>query len=403
MPLVHRVRPLAESEIRAANNMFRGTLHLPPLTDGEWQIVSRFFEPSRPFGAFLDGELIGTTASSAVSLAVPGGVTSAAAVTMVGVRADRTRRGALTAMMRAQLADVLDRGESVAILHASEATIYGRFGYGPATRARTVSLDRSTSVLRPDAPSGGELRLVGLADAAKILPEIYRRIGMARPGMISRDDAWWSRATSTRADEHRVIVVHAGQDGLDDGYAWYEPITGDHRVGNYSCSLQVGDFQAADAVAAAELWRFLLAVDLANSVQAFRRPIDEPLEWWLTDRRRVQVPRMADDLWLRPVNVPAALAARSFGGTEPVVIEIRDRILPVNSGNYRIGPDGVSSSDLPAQLAMDVDALGAAYLGDVALSTLAAANRVEVLDPAALAIADQVFATGQIPWCGTGF
>lgn len=398
---VHQVRPLAESEIREANNLFRATLHLSPVTDEEWAKLSGYFESTRPFGAFLDGELIGTATSSAVSLAVPGGVTSAAAVTMVGVRADRTRRGALTAMMRAQLADVLDRGESVAILHASEAVIYARFGYGPATRARTVSLDPRVAAMRADAPSGGRVRVVDVADAAKILPEIYRRVGLARPGMISRDESWWGRAT--RTDEYRVILVHVGQNGQEDGYAVYEPIKGDLRIGDYSCTLQVRDFQAADAVAAAELWRFLLAVDLVNGVRVVRRPLDEPLEWWLTDRRSVQVSTMDDDIWLRPVDVPAALAARTFGGTEPVVIEIRDKILPRNSGNYRIGPDGVSRSDRPAQLAMDVDALGAAYLGDVTLSTLAAANRVDVLDPAALGIADRIFATGRIPWCGTGF
>lgn len=403
MRLVHRVRSLTSSELRAANDLFRRTIHQPPVTDEHWERIFPVRIPERNFGAFLDGELVGTAASSVVSLAVPGGATSAAAVTMVGVRADSTRRGALTAMMGAQLADVRDRGESAAILHASEATIYGRFGYGPATRSRVVSMDTRAAVMRADAPGGGRVRVVDSGESTKGLSELYGRIGLHRPGMISREDAWWRHVEAGYSDVFPAVAVHVGQDGVEDGFAVYQSITGDHRVGDFSCTLQVRDLQAANPAAAADLYRFLLGVDLARRVRVALRPVDEPLEWWLADRRTAEVSHLADDLWLRLVDVPAALAARTYGGTEPVVIEVRDGFLPDNSGNYRIGRDGVDRCDRPAQLALEVDALGAVYLGDVSFVTLAAANRVTVLDPAALATADQVFATPRLPWCGTGF
>lgn len=404
MRLVHRVRSLTSSELRLANDLFRTTIHLPPTTDAHWERIFPARDPKRNLGAFVDGELIGTAASSPVSLAVPGGTTSAGAVTMVGVRADSTRRGALTAMMRAQLADLRDRGEVTAILHASEATIYGRFGYGPATRSRVVSMDTRAAAMRADAPGGdGRIRLVDTAEAMKILPETYRRIGQHRPGMISRSAAWWRHTEANFADGVPVIAVHVGQDAVADGFAVYESITGDFRVGDFSCTLQVREFHALDTAATADLYRFLLGVDLARVLRVARRPVDEPLEWWLTDRRAARVSDVGDELWLRLVDVPAALAARTYGGTEPVVIEVRDPILADNSGNYRIDRDGVDRCDKPAQLAMDVDALGAVYLGDVTFAVLAAANRLDVLDPAALDAADEAFATPRFPWCGTAF
>jgi predicted acetyltransferase len=398
----HHVRQLAESEFRDAHDVFMGALHRPPLTDEQWRDRSTQLEPGRVLGAFRDGELVGAALSVPSSLAVPGGkAIPAGAVSGVGVRADRTRRGALTVLMREQFNNVRERGETVAMLHASEATIYGRFGYGPATRARRVSIDTYRAVPRPGAPGGGHVRLVDRGEGLRILPGLYRSIQSRRPGTISRTDNWW-RAKLARM-EHGVLVVHTGADGVDDGFALYEPKASDHRFDDGSCTLQVEDIQAVDTVATAAVWQFLLGVDLVDTVQAIHRPVDEPLEWWLTDRRTCRVTTVDDDLWVRLVDVSSALSARTFGGSEPVVIEVRDAVIPDNAGNYRIGPDGVQHCERPAQLSLNADVLGALYLGDVTISTLAAANRIDVRDPAAVAVADQVFATPEIPWCGTSF
>jgi predicted acetyltransferase len=374
-------------------------MHLPPASEQWWDTVSGMYPPGRVFGAFQDGELVGTASSGRYSLAVPGGSTPAAGVTMVGVRPDRTRRGVLTAIMQAQLAGV---HEPVAMLHASEAPIYGRFGYGPATRRRTVSVDTRGCAMRADAPQGGRVRLIGLDEAQKVLPEVYQRISTYRPGMISRDETWWRIRSAVAANGSGAVAVHTGPSGVDDGYVVYSAHGVDHRRQRYSATLEVGDLQAADAVAATDLWRFLLGVDLVDAVSA-RRPLDEPLEWWLTDRRHARVSSVDDELWVRLVDVPTALASRAYQGGRPVVIEVRDGMLPHNSGCYRIGPDGVSRCEQQPQLVMDVDALGALYLGDVRISTLAQANRVAVHDAAAVVAADQLFATDQAPWCGTGF
>lgn len=399
----HDVRPLAEDEFADAYRLFLASLHQAPVSEERWARSSTRYERGRVFGAFADGELGGTAMSMPGSLVVPGGAAvGAAAVTGVGVRADRTRRGLLTGLMREQLADVRRRGEPVAMLHASETVIYPRFGYGMASRTRQVSLRRGQAVLRPDAPGSGSVRLVDAATAEKVLPEVYRRIRTRRPGSITRSDAWWATRLAS-SPSGAVVAVHTDSAGVDDGFALYEPAMNDYRFDDGECDLRVSDIQAVDVAATAQLWRFLLGIDLVTRVVAIDRPVDEPLEWWLVDRRACRVSEVTDDLWVRLVDVEAALAARTFNDTEPVVIEVRDVFLPENSGNYRIAPEGVRRCEDRAQLSVDVDVLGALYLGDVTVSALAASNRVDVHAPEAVEAADRLFATTEIPWCGTGF
>ena len=397
------VRALTESEYRDANALFMRTLHLPPASDEQWERSSTRYEPGRVLGAFIDGELAGTVMALSSSVVVPGGaVLPSAAVTGVGVRADRTRRGALTALKRRQFADARERGDPLAMLHASEAVIYERFGYGVASRTRSVRLDRARSVLRPETPDAGSVRLVDAVTAEKILPEIYRRIGQNRAGVIGRPDGWWT--TRLFALQHNAVVaVHSSDDGVDDGFVLYEARANDYRFDDGVITIQVSDVQAADTAALAGLWRFLLELDLSHRIEVIDRPVDEPLEWWLTDRRQCRTTGVSDDLWLRLLDVPEALRARSFGAADPVVVEVRDAFLPENSGRYRIGPSAVRLCGDAPQLSLGVEALASLYLGDVSVSQLVAAGRIAVHDPAAVAMADRLFGTSEPPWCGTGF
>ncbi|MDA3647561.1 GNAT family N-acetyltransferase [Saccharopolyspora indica] len=391
------VRALAESEFRSAHDLFRRALLLPPCKDDAWENTRGRYELGRVLGAFDGGELAGTAMATTNELAVPGGQVAAGAVTGVGVRADRTRRGVLRGLMRAQLDDAAKRGEPVAMLHASEAAIYERFGYGLASRHRKVELERARVVFRDDAPRGGQVRVLDWEAAISLLPEIYRRCVVDRPGTIGRNEAWWSGMRQYLGDGC-LVAVHADEDGADDGFAVYEPKPGDGGT-----TVDVHDLKGADATAVAQLWRFLLGIDLVDRVVGHVRPLDEPLEWWLTDRRRCAVTEVADDLWVRLVDVLAALRARSYGAAEPVVVEVRDAFLPDNEGGYRIGPDGVERSTAEPQLSLDVSTLAVLYLGDQLPSTLVAAGRIEMRDPAAVAAADRLFATLETPWCGTGF
>lgn len=400
------VRPVTEDERRPTYDLLGRALHSNRVSDTTWARVGESWPAAHKFGVFERGAPIGITSSFDTGIAVPGGrVLPLAAVDGVGVRADRTRRGVLSALMAAQLAEFAERGIPLAALHASEPTIYGRFGYGSAALAKTVRVARPAARLHDRVPSGGEVRMLTPEEAVKEIPGLYRRIGLARPGMIERPDLWWPTTHDRHVgpDGSHVVAVHSGPEG-DDGYVVYDTV--DTRTlddPDAGAVLKVRDLHAANPVAAAGLWRFLLSVDLVSAVHARHRPVDEPLAAMLTDHRHARTLDVEDDLWLRPVDVAAALDARTYRAAEPVVLAVTDRILAANTGHYEVGPDGARRTDAAADLALDVDTLGMLYLGQWSATALAQAGRVEVRDPAAVARADELFTTVTAPWNGTLF
>jgi predicted acetyltransferase len=198
-------------------------------------------------------------------------------------------------------------------------------------------------------------------------------------------------------NQHTLVALHAGPDG-DDGFVQYTvEREQDQRV------LVVGDLCADGPRAWAALWRFLLSVDLVTEIRASLRPLDEPLEALFTDRRVVRTSTVDDETWLRLVDVPTALAARTFGRAGSTVIEVRDDFLPANSGRYLIGEGPARPVSEPAELILDADALAMLYLGDTIPSALAAAGRLTVVKADALRVADELFAVPEMPWSGTFF
>jgi len=172
--------------------------------------------------------------------------------------------------------------------------------------------------------------------------------------------------------------------------------------------LQVDDLQAASPAAGAALWRFLLDVDLISEVTAWARPLDDRLDLLLTDSRDLTVTGVEDELWLRLVDVPAALAARAFADTPPVLLGVHDPFREINAGVYRIAGGTAERVEplggpVAPELECDVAALAMAYLGDRRPAELAAAGWWTVHDQEALARADAAFASAAVPWCGTMF
>ncbi|WP_410638607.1 GNAT family N-acetyltransferase [Amycolatopsis sp. lyj-346] len=400
------VRPITEDERRSTFDLLRRALHVQPVTDDVWARIGPSWPAARKFAAFDDGAPVGIVSSYDTEIAVPGGRTlPVAAVEGVGVRADRTRRGVLSAMMAAQLADFAARGVPLAVLHASEPTIYGRFGYGSAALGKTLRVERPAARLHERVAAGGDVRLLTPEEAVTEIPRLYRRIGLHRPGMIGRPGQWWPISHDRQAGPGgaHLVAVHSGPDG-DDGFAVYATI--DRRsfeAPDRGAALDVHDLHAAGPEARAALWRYLLSVDLVSEVRARHRPVDEPLALLLTDHRHAATLAVEDDLWLRPVDVAAALAARTYRAAAPVVLAVTDRLVPANTGHYEVGPDGVRRTEEAADLAFDVDTLGMLYLGHWTATTLAEAGRIDVRDPAALGRADELFTTTAPPWCGTPF
>jgi predicted acetyltransferase len=406
--VTHDVRLLDSAGLREAHTLFAATVHRRAFDDAMWPRVAATYSPGRTVGVHADGALVGTATSFPSEMVVPGGaVLAMAAVTRVGVRADHTRRGVLTAMMRAQLDDTAARGEPLASLRASEASIYGRFGYGVATRCRGVRVRAEREAFRPRAPQGGSVRLLARDEIVPTLRKVHDDLALGRAGGITRPEVWWWGSLGRRLDEgvHVLAAVHSGPAG-DDGFA--VAVLADPPGPLYQRTLEIIDLHAADVTATAGLWRFFLGIDLVAVLEAHQRPLDEPLELLLADPRACTTTGQDDETWLRLVDVPVALAARSFGPTEPVLIAVHDPLRETNAGVYRIA-DGAAERVGPLggpvrpELECAVDALAMAYLGDRSPSELVATGWWEVHDPEAVPRADAAFATAEIPWCGTHF
>jgi predicted acetyltransferase len=397
-------RTVAEDQLRGANDIFRAAVHEQPAADERWELLKDAYLADRTFGAFDGDRQVGVTMSFPASLTVPGGeILPAAGVTYVGVRSDYRRRGALSGMMRVQLEDCAARGEAFAMLHASEPVIYGRFGYGVATVVRIVKVDSRTAVMRPEVPVAGTVRLLDKDEVVPLLQATYPALQPTRAGLMGRSPQWWTLGYSRRIEgDHLLVAAHFTPAGDVDGWVAYRPEEDNSDDPRSNYDLQVLDFQAANQGAVNDLWRYLIGVDLVDTVVAYNRPTDDPIEEMLVNHYATRSER-DDELWLRIVDVPAALAARTYGVATPVVIEVVDSLLPNNCGRYRVGQQGMERTGDEPALTMTAETLAMLYLGTTRASTLAGIGRVTAADPAALPAADRLFAVDRPAWSGTMF
>ncbi|SCL17856.1 Predicted acetyltransferase [Micromonospora nigra] len=354
------------------------------------EIEREVFEPERTL-LVHDDELVASATAFSRELTVPGATVPAAHVSLVGVAPTHRRRGLLTALMRRQLREIRDAGrEPVALLWASEGRIYPRFGYGMAAQRLLVECDTTELRLPSPTPAEGRLRLADPPARQAELARVYERVRPDRPGWSTRSESWWRYVLGDPASQRggateRRVVLHEGADGVD-GYGLFRTRSEWDRSGPRGVT-NVDEVVAATPQAYLAIWRMLLSIDLTRQLRWQRAAVDEPL------LRMVNEPRalgghLADALWVRLVDVPAALAARRYAGQLDVVIEVTDDLLPENTGRWRLrgGPDGAdcTPTDDPADLACDVRCLGELYLGGGGLVALAAADRVRELRAGAL-------------------
>ncbi|QFQ97191.1 GNAT family N-acetyltransferase [Streptomyces phaeolivaceus] len=379
-----------------------------------WQALTPY---DRSIGVWDGDQCVGSAGAYDFRLTVPGGaVVPVAGVTMVGVAATHRRRGVLTSMMRRQLDDVRSWGESVAVLTASEPVIYGRFGYGLATQRLGADID--TTRVRLSVPPGTDDVRLRYADPAEVLDAcetVYARRVPERPGMLERRPGW-ERLDLLDTEQQRqgasplqCVVAERAGDGGGSGVVGYARfwVKADWGPGGAEGVVQVGSLEALDPAARAALWRFLFDIDLTRCVVAPRLPVDDPLLHLVSDVRRCGL-RMKDDLYLRLVEVGAALRARTYQAPLDVVFEVEDAFCPWNEGRWRLtgDPKGATCERTAdaADLSLSVRELGSAYLGGVSLSSLAAAGRVRELREGALAEASLAFLSSTAaPWLPHGF
>lgn len=376
------------------------------LRDEDLEHWAAGFEPDRAIAAYDGDRVVGTAGIFSFQLTVPGGSLPAAGVTIVGVHPTHRRRGVLRRMMRLQIDAIHARGEPLAILWASEGSIYQRFGYGLASLHAGIRVDRDRSAFRLPVQPTGTVRFVEPDEAAGLFPPIHDALLRGRPGFFARSAAYWEHEFFPDPEHWRrgagpaFHVVHE-TDGTPDAYARYRIKSDWDRTGAKS-TLSIAELLGTTPAASLEMWQFVLGVDLIGQVEAWNLATDDPLLLNVAEPRRLRM-EIGDALWLRVVDVAAALAGRAYRSEGELVLELTDEFCPWNAGTWRLRvADGVAhvgpSTDAPA-IACDVTDLAAAYLGAFSFAQLAAAGRASELGAGGIAHADALFRTDIAPWC----
>lgn len=355
--------------------------------------------PAERVLAALDGsEIVGGAGAYLFDTTVPGGAQiPTAGVMAVGVLPTHRRQGALTALMRRQLADAHERGEPLATLFAAEGGIYSRFGYGLASLAGDIELPREHARPWDDEPLGEARLLDSDEEVLEVVPGIYDRAQAETVGMFTRSRDWWQvRRLRSRPGGGQRMTVVIELDGVPEAYALYRINFGMSHMVTESV-VEVGEAVGTSPQALAAVWRYLLAIDWVARIDAYWLPLDHPLFHWIREPRRMGF-SVLEAVWVRLVEVGAALSARSLREGE-LVLDLRDEFCPWNQARWRVASGSAERSTAPSDLQLDVSALGSAYLGGFTFEELRWAGRVEELKPGAVARADELFRTERLPWC----
>jgi predicted acetyltransferase len=375
------------------------------LNDDDLAAFEPLFEEDRALGAYDGERLVGTAGIISFCLTVPGAELPAAGVTAVGVHPTHRRRGILRQLMRRQLDDIHERGEALAVLWASEGQIYQRFGYGLATLNGSFELERERSGFRTPFAPAGTVRLLERDEAERLFPAVFDAQRPLRPGFWSRSPEMWKEffhdPERWRRGAGPAFLAAHETEGQADGYVRYRIKDEWDERGSRS-TLIVTELIALSPSATRETWRYLFDIDLVARIKASNQPVDHPLLLMLSEPRRLGF-TVSDAMWLRIVDVEAALRQRTYAEDGRLVIELRDEFCPWNAGRWALEVDDggveVRRTDNAADLAMDAIDLGALYLGAFSAHALLAAGRGEELRSGAATRGDRLLRTDHAPWC----
>ncbi|MEV0431174.1 GNAT family N-acetyltransferase [Micromonospora sp. NPDC050495] len=359
--------------------------------------------------AFVDGKLVGGSAMLSLAITVPGLRTVPfGGVTATAVLATHRRRGLLRGMMQAMFDEALARGEPLAALSASEGSIYGRFGFSPATMRTRWELERGEVRFIDSAIPAGSLELVDAAAARQAWPQIHEQARQRRIGELTPQPGQWGRLSDEAGgtDGPMRYVLHRDVDGNLDGVANFRlPWS---PVLEHTGTLIVEGLQAVTPDAYRALWMLLTDFDLTRKVVAPSRPRDEPLRWMLRNPRALRITRQSDNLWLRILDLPGALTARAYDTTAELTFAIEDdSMCPHNAGVWRlaVSPEGstCTRTDMRPDLTLDIQSLSSLYLGGMSAAVLAGAGRIRAQRVSAVADLARVFRVDPEPFNSFGF
>lgn len=373
-------------------------------SDAARERFEKVFEYDRTFAAFDNGDIVGTGAAFSLGLTVPGGAkVPMGGTTVIAVQPTHRRRGILRDLMGRHLDEVASRGEPLAGLWASESAIYGRFGYGPATYRYKTKLDAPRLQWNGKHDTEG-VRLVESEEAQPIVRTLWEEVRVTRPGMITRSDGWWEQRVFADVESWRGgktalrYAIHV-EDGKPTGYAMYrQKSSWENFIANGE--VEIEELLTTSDRAHEALWRFLTNIDLFPKVDFWTLAVDDPLAGMVGDPRRMERV-LSDALWVRLMDVQAALEARTYETDGSVTISVTDGSRPGNSGTYRLDVgEGVGTCkrvDGEGELACDIDVLGHLYLGGGNALMMAAAGRLQG-NLEAVRTLHRIFRSDVAPW-----
>jgi len=411
MSFPYNLRPITPNELPAFWQQVGAAFGSIP-SDEEVARQLPGFEFDRSLGAFAGAGLVGTVVVEATLVSLPGSTSvPAGAIKAATVSPAHRRRGILRAMVAHALADCQERGEPMAVLTASESSIYGRFGFGSAADQAGYAISTAGSAFLGPVAYSGSVECIDFADARGLYPEVCETARRQTPGAIARNAYWWQRYFETPLAERigersQYHVVARDNSGSCEGFAIYG-LKSDWTDGINDFTLEVSQLITTTDDARVALWRYLLDVDLVRKLTTWNSPVDELLRYLLKDPRQLRTRHRTDGLWVRMLDVPAALGARRYAIEGSLVLEVRDGFRPACGGRFLLegATDGAACrrTSRSPDITLETADLATLFLGGVPFTMLARAQRLREETPGALQRADLMFASSPQPWCMTRF
>lgn len=357
---------------------------------------------------------VSTICTWPMDLTVPGEASVAAwAISSVTVAPTHRRRGIARAMLEAELRTAHSLGYPVAMLNVSEATIYGRYGFGAAAMMADWTINTARASFTGPTASG-RVHFVEAEQLREDGFELVEQVRLSTPGQIAFSGILWERLLGFDGDPEAAarlrFVRYDDADGDPAGFAVYRVREDPTDFAKHV--LELSYLVAATDDAYAGLWSHLLEIDLVDSITAQLRPVDEPLYWQVSDHRAVRQSSVRDHLWTRILDVPGALEARRYATPGQIVLDVADD-LGFADGLYLLTIDAAGAAtvelleteapDDAAALALTINDLSSVYLGGVPVVSLVRAGRVTELRPGSAARCDTAFRSAVAPWLSIWF
>lgn len=313
------------------------------------------------------------------------------------------RRGLLRRFIEDDLTDAVASGVPVAALTASEATIYGRWGFGPATFRHGIEVDTGPGFGLRSFTDPGRVELLEPAEAWPHVRGVFDRFHARQRGSVEWPSAYDAIHTGRYdyegggPDLKVRCLVHLAADSTVDGFCLYK------HGSDYA--ITITEMVALNPSAQLGMWSFFGDMDrIAKVTNGLAHP-EDPLQWALTDLNRVKTTEVEEFLWVRVLDVPRALTARPWSADGTVVLEVDD---PQDhaAGRFRVttsdGVATVSRTEEPSDVQVTAETLASLYLGGVPVQQLRRADRVEGTDDAVRRFAAMADLSDP-PYCLTGF